>query len=159
MSLKEGMKKELDRLGNFHGPRVVHVAADGKRVECHLLELNSLACAFTSLAVEDSALIAANVDQLKQVSQRLAARLTYLLEPIHPIEVDADQCVVQLRSNPPHRDDDRTSYYELLVRRPGTISLMRYGKQTGEARQPIPAHVTREVLLRLVDDLSHASGA
>jgi hypothetical protein len=40
----------------------------------------------------------------------------------------------------------------LLVRRGGEISLVRYRKENGAARQQILATVTREVLLRLVGD-------
>ena len=82
----------------------------------------------------------------------LAAKLTYLMEPISPIEIDAHGCLVQLRSNPPQRDDDGRSYYELLVRRGGEITLARYRKENGDARRPIAATVTREVLVRLVGD-------
>jgi hypothetical protein len=63
---------------------------------------------------------------------------------------------VQLRSNPPQRDDDGRTYYELLVRRGGEIALTRYRKENGAARRPIAATVTREVLLRLVADFSAA---
>ncbi len=80
------------------------------------------------------------------------------MEPICPIEIDADACVVQLRSNPPQRDDDGRSYYELLVRRGGEIALTRYRKENGGARRPISANVTREVLLRLVGDFCEALG-
>jgi hypothetical protein len=59
---------------------------------------------------------------------------------------------VQLRSNPPHRDDDGRSYYELMVSRGGQIALGRYRKDNGNARQPIVATVTREVMTRLVGD-------
>lgn len=91
-------------------------------------------------------------DELKQTAERLSARLTYLLEPISPIEVDAHGCVVQMRSNPPHKDADRTTYYELLVSRAGELSLARYARASGQSREVIPAHVTREVLARLVSD-------
>ena len=90
--------------------------------------------------------------ELERIGKALAERLTYLMEPISPIEIDADACVVQLRSNPPQRDDDGRSYYELMVRRGGEIALARYRKENGDARQQIPATVTREVLLRLVGD-------
>ena len=69
---------------------------------------------------------------------------------------EADACVVQLRSSPPQRDDDGRSYYELLVRKGGEIALQRYRKEIGDARQPIAATVTREVLLRLVVDFETA---
>jgi hypothetical protein len=65
---------------------------------------------------------------------------------------------VQLRSNPPQRDDDGRSYYELIVARGGHIALKRYRKGNGNARQPITATVTREVLMRLVGDFCAALG-
>jgi hypothetical protein len=74
------------------------------------------------------------------------------MEPISPIELDAAACVVQLRSTPPQKDDDGRSYYELMVRRGGEISLRRFRKEPGMSRQPIAANMTREVLLRLVGD-------
>jgi hypothetical protein len=57
-----------------------------------------------------------------------------------------------MRSNPPQRDEDGRSYYELLVRRGGEIALARYRKENGAARRPVAAHLTREVLLRLAAD-------
>jgi hypothetical protein len=59
---------------------------------------------------------------------------------------------VQLRSSPPQQGDDGTSYYELMVRRGGDITLSRYQKQPGQIRQIVPANVTREVLQRLAED-------
>ena len=58
-----------------------------------------------------------------------------------------------MRSNPPKKDEQGTSYYELLVRREG-LSLCRWNKQTGDVRVQLPANVTREVLLRLIGDFS-----
>jgi hypothetical protein len=63
---------------------------------------------------------------------------------------------VQLRSNPPQRNDDGSTYYELLVRRGGELSLSRYRKPAGQERQSVSAHLTREALLRLVDDFAAA---
>jgi hypothetical protein len=87
----------------------------------------------------------------------LASKLTYLLEPISPIETDAHGCVVQLRSNPPQKEDDRTSYYELLVSRSGELSLSRYSRAVGQKRDVVPAHVTREVLVRMAADFAGAA--
>jgi hypothetical protein len=95
---------------------------------------------------------------LERIGKSLSDRLTYLMEPIAPIEIDAQACVVQLRSNPPQRDDDGRSYYELTVRRGGQIALVRFRKDTGATRQQIPATVTREVLLRLVGDFCAVLG-
>ncbi len=83
--------------------------------------------------------------------------MTYLLEPISPIELDSQGCVVQMRSTPPQKDADRTSYYELLVSRSGELSLVRYTRLAGQPREIIPAQVTREVLLRLAGDFALAA--
>ncbi len=109
---------------------------------------------FNQLRLATTELASADALELERIGKAVAARLTYLMEPIAPIEIDAAACVVQLRSNPPQRDDDGRSYYELIVRRGGEIALTRYRKESGDARRQIAATVTREVLLRLVSDFS-----
>jgi hypothetical protein len=44
-----------------------------------------------------------------------------------------------------------------MVRRGGDITLSRYNKKSGQLRQIVPAHVTREVLGRLADDFVAAA--
>jgi hypothetical protein len=131
--------------------RLDHAA---QHLVCELEAVDSLACAFTRLSVTGDRLAGATMDELATAAETLSRRLTYLLEPISPIEHDADRCVVQLRSNPPQKEGDRASYYELLVCRSGEVSLARYAKQPGGQRELVPAHVTREVLLRLAGDFA-----
>ena len=91
-------------------------------------------------------------------ARELAKRVNYLLEPIAPIELDAQGCTVQMRSNPPQKDDNGWRYYELLIRRGGSIALCRYEKQPGQPRVRVPAVLTHEVVGRLVDDFSADGG-
>jgi hypothetical protein len=155
MSLKEALKAQLTATPNFTGGDQALAVDDGAHhLECHLLALEPLACAFTNLTLRCQNLSGRSSDQLQQVAENLSKRLTYLLEPISPIETDAEGCTVQMRSNPPQKDADRTSYYELLVSRAGTLSLCRWTREAKEQRQPVPAQVTREVLLRLADDFA-----
>jgi hypothetical protein len=151
MNLHAQFEQELTRLGSG-GAATVAAQAGTRRITCDTLERTSLAISFQRLELATSELAAASAADLQRISKLLAERLTYLLEPISPIETDAQACVVQMRSNPPQRDDDGRSYYELLVRRGGAISLARYRKENGAARQQVPATVTREVLLRLAGD-------
>ena len=154
MSLKADFTAELASTPTFSGGCVTLRAAEPNRsLTCELGALDTLACAFDWLALHDDKLTGLGLDRLKQIADALSRRLTYLLEPITPIEVDPQQCTVQLRSNPPQTGDDATSYYELLVKRTGEVSLCRYRAKPGALRERVPAHVTREVLLRLADDL------
>jgi hypothetical protein len=130
----------------------VAAEAEPRKLTCDVVERNSLAVSFERLRLATSELASSSPADLERIGKALSDRLTYLMEPIAPIEIDARACVLQLRSNPPLRDDDGRSYYELTVRRGGEIALVRFRKETGATRRQIPATVTREVLLRLVGD-------
>jgi hypothetical protein len=157
-TLKNQTQNELEQIASDHTyPHRLQCEVPGQRMQAEIVALDTLACAFNYLGVEVDALRGVPVDSLKQAADRLSHRLTYLLEPITAVEVDTDQCAVQLRSNPPQKDDNGTSYYELLVKKGGLISLSRFKKEPRDVRRPVPAHVTREVFLRLVDDFSKAA--
>jgi hypothetical protein len=130
------------------------LTAEPQQLSCDIVERGPLAVSFNSLRLTTSQLADATVERLERISKSLAERLTYLMEPISPIETDAEACTVQLRSNPPQRDDDGRAYFELIVRRGGELSLCRFHKEPGQARQPVPATVTREVLQRLAGDFT-----
>jgi hypothetical protein len=158
MTLQAQAQAALDAVPFFSsGPRSIDCQEVGHRLHSELAAHEQLALAFERFEVVSLALATAAIDRLKKVAEDLSRRLTYLLEPISPVEVDADQCVVQLRSNPPQRNENGASYYELLVQRGGRLSLCRWTKEPGSARQIVPAQVTREVFLRLVADFAAAS--
>jgi hypothetical protein len=151
MTLQNQFEQELLNSGGG-SPATVAVHESPRQFSCDIVESNSLAVSFNQLRLTTSELASADAAELERIGRMLAGRLTYLMEPIAPIEIDAATYVVQLRSNPPQRDDDGRSYYELLVRRGGEIALSRFRKENGDSRRQIPATVTREVLLRLVGD-------
>jgi len=151
MTLQSKLDQELKNLGNGVSA-TVSITDSPRELICDIAEHNPLAISFNSLRAMTTELAAATSADLERIGNALSARLTYLMEPIAPVELDAEACVVQLRSSPPQRDDDGRSYYELIVSRGGQIALTRYHKENGNSRQPIPATVTREVLLRLVGD-------
>lgn len=153
MSLAAQLLAELQAaVGQTSLPLVV---ADGQRtVRCRAMQCDPLAATIDELSLETSELAGATVAQLQAASQSLSQRVNYLLEPIAPIETDATGCSVQMRSNPPQRDDNGRRYYELLLRRGGEVVLCRYEKQPGQPRLRVPAALTHEVIGRLVDDFS-----
>jgi hypothetical protein len=150
-TIQKQFDQQLTILGSG-GAATIAVSASPRTITCAVLESNALAVSFERLRLETSELAAARTADLERIGKALSERLTYLMEPIAPIEIDSQSCIVQLRSHPPQRDDDGRTYYELIVRRGGEIALMRFRKEDGSARQQVPATVTREVLLRLVGD-------
>jgi len=155
MTLQSQINAELNRLasgGAAKADRCLSLSVEGGQLECKLVAVENLACAYEWIALRTNRLADASVTQLRQAADALSSRLSYLFETISPIEMDRESHIVQLRSQPPTYDEQGTCYYELLVRR-GEIRLCRYGKSRGEARRSIPATVTREVLLRTATDL------
>ena len=151
MTWRQDLQRELDNLLTAAMPASLTCGTPEGGLECDLVSLDAIGCAFTELALRADKLAGADVDELKQISERLSQSINYLLEPISPIEIDSEGATVQMRSNPPQKDDDGTKYYELLVRRDG-LTLCRYSRAAGQARQAVPANVTREVLARLSGD-------
>ncbi|MDX1965185.1 MAG: hypothetical protein SFX18_18720 [Pirellulales bacterium] len=158
MLLRQSIQSELASwLLPLAFPRTLQVSAGPVRFQAELTAADQLAVAFQDFSVTLDRLSRANLTELKAVAESLSRKLTYLLEPISPIEVDADQCLVQLRSVPPQRDENGSTYYEILVRRGGTLSLVRYHKAKDAPREVIPAQVTREVFARLAEDFANAA--
>lgn len=130
----------------------VSVTNGDDRLRLGLERVEPLAVSFSELRLATDRLADASVDRVREVAQRLTRRVTYLLEPLTPVEIDRELAVVQMRSVDPPRDGEGSTYYELLVKRGGSLSLRRYRKPRGSLREPIDATVTREVLGRLADD-------
>jgi hypothetical protein len=156
-SIRPDIERELKRIQAVSGRGLLQVDCDTGRIEADLLAVDAIGCSFQTLGLSTQKLADASLEMLKSISDQLTNKLTYLLEPIGVIEADADRCSVQLRSNPPQKGDDGTSYYELMVRRGGDITLSRYTKKPGQLRLIIPAQITREVLARLADDFIDAA--
>ena len=93
--------------------------------------------------------------ELKAWGDRLALKLTYLMEPLIVLEVDAEGGQAELRSEAPTQREGRRTYYELRLNRSAALKLGRicYDESTRK-RENIPCQLTREALERLADDLA-----
>ncbi len=158
MTISQDIKHELDRIQALQAPARLVIDSPAGRLESQLAAVDAIGCALESLTYRTDKLAGVTIANLKKLSGDLTKRLTYLLEPIGALEADAESCTVQMRSSPPQQGEDGSSYYELLVRRGGEISLCRYSKSPGQVRRTIPAHVTREVFTRLAEDFVAAVG-
>lgn len=138
------------------GGRDLRAKADNGTLVVAIDNADTMSVAFTSFVFQTDKLASAETAQLSKIADQLAGKLTYLLEPLRVIEIDGQQGAVQMRSHPPYQREQQTRYYEVLVQRGGSISLVRYERQPGEPRTPIAATVTEEVFYRLADDFAAA---
>ncbi|MCG8451006.1 MAG: hypothetical protein MI725_15670 [Pirellulales bacterium] len=151
MSLRDDFLQELQTIVGQKNQRV-SVSAGPRTLRCEVDQCDPLAVAVFELILETSELANVEIAKLQAASQSLCNRVTYLLEPISPIETDADGCIVQMRSSPPQQQENGRYYYELLLKRGGCVAMYRYEKQPGAVRSRVAATLTQEVLGRLVED-------
>src|SRR6516225_8154958 len=97
-------------------------AGGGPTVEVDFTAVDSLACAFRELRLAAEELKSVPFDSLKAWADELCRKVMYLLEHIGPLEADAEAQTVLIRSTPPTRQPDRTTFYEMLVKAPGVLS-------------------------------------
>ncbi len=159
MSLRQAVEKELAALAlPLSGPVKVQAAQGREQAELELAELDRLAASVARLVVSSTRLAGVELEQLRALGEQLAGRLCYLLEPLRVIECDGEACAVQMRSSQPHRQGEDRYFYELWLRRGGQMELVRWHTVHGAVKEPVPMQLTREILLRLVDDLQQAAG-
>ncbi len=153
MKLRNDFLQELQSMLGEKNQQIT--VSDGPRtLRSEVDQCDPLAVAVFEFVLETSELAQVEIAKLQAASQSLCNRVNYLLEPISPIETDADSCIVQMRSSPPQQNDSGRFYYELLLRRGGSIALVRYEKQPGAIRTRVPATLTHEVLGRLIEDFN-----
>ena len=132
----------------------VALEADGIRVRFRVEEADRVGCAILGLCAEDLRASAKDADGLKAWGDRIAGRITYLMERVAAIEADGASGMALLRSVPPDLRGGARAYYEVVLKSPGTLTLSRYRYQNGDrTRTEVPCALTRDAFERLVDDL------
>lgn len=146
-----------DLLRQLDGPTadgaVLTSSDGGDRLSLRVEHVSKLAATVWELSLATGTLAGASIERVRQLAEQLSDRVNYLLEPITPIESDAEACVVQMRSTRPDKSDDGVaSYYEVLVKTGGSISLRRYEKPRGGMRKPLAMTLTKEVIGKVATD-------
>ena len=125
------------------------------RLTLNLTALDTVGLAFDALEFADDQPARVVVGRPQSWGDRLADRVTYLMEPLKVLEVDASGGEVQIRSQSPTTRDDQRSYYEVRLFKQGTLRMERFAfDEASRRRRRIPCQFTREVLERLADDLA-----
>jgi hypothetical protein len=135
-------------------PRVVEAEAGAARLALNLTARGPVGIAFDGLDFASTDRADLSADALRAWGDRLAARLTYLMEPLVVLEVDAQAGEAELRSQAPTPRGELRSFYEVRLRREGSLKLRRIAfDDVTRRRKAVPCQMTVEVLERLADDL------
>lgn len=135
-------------------PVDLEIAEGPYHLRLHLEAAGPVGLAFSDLSFTAAERADRTLDDLKRWGARLAARLSYLMEPLVLHEADPISGEVSLRSQSPTPRSGAHSFYEIRLNLPGTLHLRRLGfDQSTRRRQPVPCQMTLEVLERLTDDL------
>lgn len=91
-------------------------------------------------------------------ADRVAGRVTGLLEPLVVVEVDVQRDEAVLRSDAPAQRGEDLFYYEVLLKGVGEAAVRRYhsSHQPGSRREQVPFALTHEALAKLQGDLAAA---
>jgi len=97
-------------------------------------------------------LVGTDLTSLKQWTERLSGRVTYLLENIGLLEIDCDSSQALIHSNSSDQRSNETKFYEILIQfhSDEKISLCCFCPKTSEQGD---IQVTHEVLANLGNDL------
>jgi hypothetical protein len=140
-------------------PCTVTVEDTPVRLTLHLTALDTVGLAFSTMEFATTAGTEWTAVALKDWADRLSKRVTYLMEPLKVIEIDADGGEVQVRSQSPTPREEQRGYYEMRLFRNGSLRLERFAYDGGtRQRHPVPCQLTREVLERLADDIAASVG-
>jgi hypothetical protein len=153
MDLTKQINKQLQKAPADQALEVK--ASDEKlRVEVKLADSSRLGCLLDSLQIEH-----AEGGQLAVDPVQVVERITYLGERLEVIETEGEEGLSILRSAPPRVEGEVISFYEIVLDRSTSLSLVRYKHDPKtEERTPMPAPLTRDTLGRLIGDLIELAG-
>ena len=158
MSLRQDLAAELARLNGFlaAAPLSVTVADAGVELCVEFLAVDSMSCQVRRVQMTVPALASKTAAALQAWAQNLCQRISYLLEPLGPLELDLQNQQALIRSTKPSQLPNGAQYYEILLQTGtgGVFTLQRYRTTKGTpGRDAVDMLLTHEVLLKLADDL------
>lgn len=155
MSLSQKIAVALERAEADTLPCDVVADDATNRLVVHLTASGPVGLAFSSLEFHATADPEWTPAALRSWGDRIAARVTYLMEPLVVLEQDALGGEVEIRSQSPTSRGDRRAYYEIRIARGGALHLTRVAfDDATRRRRPVDCMMTCEVLERLTDDLA-----
>ena len=159
MSLRQNLEIALNQqlLAFNQSPSTLSVqdSSGHLTLEIDFDKIESLGCLISELRFK-CLTSKTNFSDLQEWSRRLSSRITYLLESLAVLEFDPQAGQALIRSHKPTVHQQLASFYEVLLELSlaGCLTLRRYeNNKTLQQRTLVSLCLTREVLLRLAEDL------
>jgi len=135
-------------------PCTVTVEDGPNRLALEITALDSVGAAFDCLEFTATDRQEWSSEALNAWGRLLADRVTYLLEPLKVVEIDAGGGQVQIRSTAPTPRADQRGFYEVRLTKQGVLRFERFVfDDATRQRRRGSCQLTREVLERLADDI------
>ena len=116
MSLSRKIAAALDENTKVHAPPCEVAVEEGPhRLALNLTAIDSVGVAFDSLDFATTSRSEWSSDALRAWGERLAGRVTYLMEPLKVLEVDAAGGEVHIRSQSPTFHATRRGAWSMAV--------------------------------------------
>ncbi|MDH4128079.1 MAG: hypothetical protein OEV44_04960 [Spirochaetota bacterium] len=94
-----------------------------------------------------------DLNEFKNKVQRLEDKLSYFIELPKLYEINKNELVSQLRSNPSEGQSGAINYYEILFSKGNRIKFYRISNQKGN-KEKINMVIPDNILIRLLNDFS-----
>ena len=161
MTLGSQALSALEEMKSFTDERrELTVQSDRWAIRAEVLAADRLSCSLGEIRLESRRPAKLSAEDLRAWGQRISQRVHYMLEAIEPVEIDAGQGQLLLRSTPPEKKKGSTFYYELLLESSGRLCFSRRRFDThARSRSAEPLHCTRELFEKLIDDLAATAPA
>jgi hypothetical protein len=160
MSLSQKIAAALDAYsGECTLPSEIVVEEGGHQLSLAVTSGGPVGVAFDALTYTAPSGVDRPAEAIRSWAERIAAKVTYLMEPLVLLEYDALAGEAELRSQSPTARGERRAYYEARLRKEGSLKLTRVvADVTTRRRRSAPCQLTREALERLADDLVACAG-
>ncbi len=156
MSLASKISKSLTSLHGYSSDQptcAIWTTGNNIQVEVDFTAVDRMSCSIRELRLQADCLQNVSFDKVQEWADEICKRITYLLENMGPLERDAKQKKVLVRSTPPGKQDGDTVFYEAILHAPTGVTLKRFRSPQGQGREQIDMQCTHEVLQKLIADL------
>lgn len=153
MTLADSLLEKLEAMQPMDGKKIISYSLPSGSVSLSVERADSVGCLLNELNIRR--LSQESIGSVKPWADRLANRITGLIEPLKVIEVDDERNEAILRSQTPSKKGTAAHYYELYLNGHGSANLHRYkiDLAAGTKREMVPFSLTHESIAKLAGDI------